>query len=726
MTSLTDAAVICVDMGGTTTRIGVFANGRRLPGAVRIATPKPARGGSIRTEHLDQIADAVARVRFEAPGQGHEVGLAVGATVDAAGRIRNASMLWHEPSEGFDLAAAMAARLPWASITVANDIAAAAWRYRSLGRFGLVTVSTGVAVKVFDDALPFDRKLLLDDDGLGGEVGHVRVDPPTELVEAGTPWCECGNTSDLCSYVSGPATMRLVALLAAAQPQRWRDSKLSALAAGVPERLTSRELALVAGAGDEFTAEVLRVSTRPLAAQLLHMSALLGLRRFVVMGGFANGVGAPWYAALRANLDELLPQGGWFTGWTAGDLDVLVRPSYDDDDSLLGMAEFLAARRHQYRELHKPVGESTTTVRSRSRPRCGREQFLARVAFAGICGTDLQMLRGDRGCEPGVLGHECVAQVVEVGAAVRAVVPGQVIGVNPNHPHDDHDKIGHNQPGVLRELAVWDGALAERGQAVRLPDEGRAEWVLLEPLACAVRSLRLARDAGRGGRILVIGGGISGLLHVLLARQWGAERVLLANRGGDRLRLAVDRGVLPAEDCLPVSAGLAAAVRDATGGAGVDAVVVCVSGAGPDILADLWPALADDATVHLFGGFLPGDTVRLPGGDAVPTHPIRCGQRRTVRLPAGRTGTLLGSRGASADEYQEALDLCAGPAGLRLGPLVSHVVSLDAAPAVLAGLASTGRVNGDPTLRVVVDLTLPGRSVRAVDGSALPRLKAPS
>ncbi|MEJ3744881.1 ROK family protein [Actinomycetes bacterium KLBMP 9797] len=723
---MTDAASICVDMGGTTTRIGVCAGGRLLPGTVRFATPKPPPGGSIRTEHLDRIADAVRRVRTAAPGPAYDVGLAVGATIDGAGRIRNASMLWHEPSGGFDLAAALTARLPWARVTVANDIAAAAWRYRPLGRFGLVTVSTGVAVKVFDDALPFDRKLLLDDDGLGGEVGHVRVDPPAELDGVGTPWCECGNVGDLCSYVSGPATARLAALLATAWPERWRGSKLHALSDGVPDRVTSHHLAQVAGTGDEFATAVLRVSTRPLAGQLLHTSALLGLRRFVVMGGFANGVGAPWFAALRANLGELLPRGGWFTGWTADDLDALVRPSHDGDDSLLGMAEFLAARRGQHRELHKPVGEPTTAVRFRPRPRCGKEQFLARVAFAGICGTDLQIVRGERGCEPGVLGHECVAQVVEVGADVRAVAPGHVIGVNPNHPRDDHDKIGHNQPGVLRDIAVWDGDLAERGQAVRLPDEGRAEWVLLEPLACAVRSLRLAPDAGRGGRVLVVGGGVSGLLHALLARRWGAERVLLANRGGDRLRHAVARGVVSDEDCLPLSAGLPAAVLDATGGAGVDAVVVCVSGGGPDIVADLWPALADGATVHLYGGFRPGDEVRLPGGDAVPAHPIRCGKPQSVRLPGGRAGTLLGSRGASADEYREALALCTGPRGLRLAPLVSHLVSLDAAPAVLADLAATGRVHGEPALRVVVDLTLPGRSVRAVDGTALPRLGAPA
>jgi threonine dehydrogenase-like Zn-dependent dehydrogenase len=299
--------------------------------------------------------------------------------------------------------------------------------------------------------------------------------------------------------------------------------------------------------------------------------------------------------------------------------------------------------------------------------------------------------------------------------------------VNPNHPLDEHDKIGHNQPGVLREFAVWDGHLAERGQAVRLPDEGRAEWVLVEPLACAVRSLRLAVDSGRAGRVLVVGGGVSGLLHVLLARRWGARQVLLANRGGQRLRLAVARGLMPAEDCLPLTADLPRVLSDVTGGSGVDAVVMSVSGgAGDSIMDNLWPALADGATVHLFGGFPPGSALRTPDGNTVQAHPIRSGRPHPVSLPDGRTCTLVGSRGAAAEDYREAIAACVDSPGLRLSSLVSHVVSLDAAPAVLGELAATGRVAGEPALRVLVDLSLAGRSVRAVDGTDLPRLGAPS
>jgi threonine dehydrogenase-like Zn-dependent dehydrogenase/predicted NBD/HSP70 family sugar kinase len=704
-------AAICVDMGGTTTRVGVSGGERLLPGTVRFDTPKPAPGGSIRQAHLDRVAVAVERVRRAGPGGLREVGVAVGATVDAAGLVRNASMLWHEPSTGFDLVAALGDRLPWARLAIANDIAAAAWRYRSLGRFGLVTVSTGVAIKVFDDALGFDHKLLLDDDGLGGEVGHVRLDPPAVPAGVELPWCECGNRSDLCSYVSGPAAARLAGLLAPALPDQWRGSKLSVRCDGDPRQVTTADLAAAAGAGDGFTAEVLRVSTRPLAGHLLQISALLGLRRFVVMGGFAHGVGEPWFAALRANLHDLRPVGGWFTGWTGADLDALVRPSLDGDDSLIGMAAYLAARRVRHRELHKPVGEQALRVSRVDTPRCGRQQLLARVRFAGICGTDLQILRGERGCEPMVLGHECVAEVVEVGAEVSGVEAGQVIGVNPNHPLDAYDKLGHNQPGVLRELAVWDGHLVQRGQIVRLPAAGRAEWVLLEPLAAAVRSLRLAGDRVRGGTILVVGGGVAGLLHATLARRWKAARVLVAGRSPARRELAVARGIVPGGDYgAPAS--------------GVDVLVVAVSGgAGPAVVEQLWPVLADGASVHLFGGFAPGSELRTPGGRVVPAGPIRDGCPERVALPGGRGARLVGSRGGTVDDFRRAVELCRG--GLDLAPLVTHVVSLEAAPAVLAELAATGQVAGEPALRVVVDMSLAGRSVRPVAGD-LPRLGASS
>jgi threonine dehydrogenase-like Zn-dependent dehydrogenase len=333
-----------------------------------------------------------------------------------------------------------------------------------------------------------------------------------------------------------------------------------------------------------------------------------------------------------------------------------------------------------------------------------------------------------------VLGHECVGRVVEVGADVHEPVPGTAFAVNPNHPYDEHDKLGHNLPGVFRQYAVWDGHLAGRGQLVALPEATSAAWVLLEPLACTVRSLRLAGDEPqwKDRRVLVVGAGISGLLHVLLARRWGADRVLLANRGAGRLDAAVARGVVARPDCLRVGRELAADVAAATGGAGVDAVILTTAGGtGPSTLDTLWPALADGATVHLFGGFLPDAVVRAPDGRVLPSQPIRSrGVRAPVGLPGGRTVTLVGSRGADRHDFDAALRACLpDPAAtlrsdppLDLAPLISHVVSLDAAPRVLDELAATGRVDGVAALRVVIDLTLDGDVVRRTDGTDLPTL----
>lgn len=742
---------IVADLGGTNTRVGVYADGSMLPGVVRFATPPGDR-----ERHLDLVAEAVDRLRHEQSGEaggevGDTVGVAVGATVDAAGRVRNATMLWHAPNTGFDLLAALRERLPWARIAVSNDIAAAAWRYRTLGRFGLVTISTGLAVKVFDDSLPLEAKLIQDPDGLGGEVGHVPVrthtvldaeirhlaraaasgDPAAgrELAARDIAWCECGNADDLCSHASGPAAARAVARLAAALPELWATSVLHQPGDGDPAAVTTSHIAAAAGEGDPFTVHVLLAVTRPLALYVLQLSAQLGLRRFVVMGGFAQGVGAPWFAALRANLGLLLPRGAWFTGWTAQDVDALVVPSFDGDDSLIGMGTLVEARQGWVRELHKPVGRHTVTVRRQELPECGREQFLARIAFAGICSTDLQILRGDRGCEPGVLGHECVAEVVDVGSDVGAVAPGAVLAVNPNHPFDDHDKLGHNLPGVLREVAVWDGALADRGQTIALPARGAAEWVLLEPLACATRSLRQARDSWQGRTVVVVGSGVAGLLHVLLARYLGAARTLLVHRGTERSALAQARGLISADDCLALGPDTAAAVREATGGSGADALVMATSGtAGPQILASLWDAVADDASVHLFGGFAPEAAIRTPDGSPLPNRPIRTGSRRpTVALPRGGSCTLVGSRGAGAQDFDLARQVCVPEYGgtLDLAPLVSHVVSLDAAPRVFDELAATGRVGREAALRVVVDLREPGDLVRRVNGD-LPSLAAAS
>src|SRR4051812_18167266 len=60
-------------------------------------------------------------------------------------------------------------------------------------------------------------------------------------------------------------------------------------------------------------------------------------------------------------------------------------------------------------------------------------QVKLRVASAGICGTDIHILKGSWRCDPPVvLGHEWCGTVVEVGSGVTHLQPGdRVTACNP-------------------------------------------------------------------------------------------------------------------------------------------------------------------------------------------------------------------------------------------------------------------------------------------------------
>ncbi|GLH95281.1 ROK family protein [Phytohabitans aurantiacus] len=737
---------IVVDAGGTTTRLSLAENGRLTGAVLRVPTPSPRLGVTKPAGPLlDLVAEHANRLRDAAPDRRVDaIGVALGAVVTSAGVVRNASTLWLAPATGLDLAAALRDRLPWAPVTVVNDVAAAPWHYRELGRFIYATISTGVALKVFDAGLPGTRKVLLDPDWLGGESGHSIVDPTVldavpggaaaalrlgraaaggdpdaraELDRLDLPWCECGAVGDLCAYASGPGTVRVAAMRARRDPDRFAGSVLAELSGSDPGRIDARALAAAAARGDSFTAAVLHRVTRPLAARLLQLCADLGLSRAVIAGGFAYGVGAPWFDALRSNLDDLMVDAGWFTGWTAERrAGLLVCPPDTDDAPLAGLAALLAEGSSRYLSLVKPVGEGRLSVVEREAHACGREQVQLRMRYAGICGTDLRILRGDVGCEPEIPGHECVAEVVAVGSSVTELRVGQMVTLNPNNPLDDSDKLGHNRSGVFTQLMTFDRGVVSRGQVIEVPATAGPEWVLVEPLAGAVRAQRATAQLVPAERVLVVGGGLSGLIHLGLARLGGAETVLLASRSAATLERAIRRGFCEPKYALPLDDELVAAVLAATGGRGVDALYVAVgANVGTSIVAGLWPALAETAAVNLYGGF-PADA-RLPvGGDeVVPVGPLRsAAAHQWVDNPAGGRAVVLGNRGGLREDMLAAAELCRGDAGRELGldRLVTHIVSLLAAPDVAAELAQYGTVNGQPALRAVIDTGLPGTVVR--------------
>ena len=180
-------------------------------------------------------------------------------------------------------------------------------------------------------------------------------------------------------------------------------------------------------------------------------------------------------------------------------------------------------------------------------PRIGPGELLVRVMASGICGSDvMEWYRIKKA--PRVLGHEITGEIVEVGEGVERYRIGDRVFVSHHVPcntchyclnghHTVCDTLrGTNfDPGGFAEYIRVPRINVDRGVFV-LPEEVSFEdGVFIEPLACVLRGQRLA-GLKPGQTVFVMGSGISGLLHIALARASGARWIVASDINEYRLR----------------------------------------------------------------------------------------------------------------------------------------------------------------------------------------------
>ncbi|RME19959.1 MAG: alcohol dehydrogenase [Deltaproteobacteria bacterium] len=216
-------------------------------------------------------------------------------------------------------------------------------------------------------------------------------------------------------------------------------------------------------------------------------------------------------------------------------------------------------------------------------PQIGPGEFLLRVEASGICGSDvLEWYR--KKTAPRVLGHEVAGTVERVGPDVSGIYEGDRVFVSHHVPcnsckyclagqHTACETLHSTNfdPGGFAQFVRVPQLQADRG-TFKLPDGMSCEQaVFIEPLACVLRAQRLCR-IGPGRSILVLGAGVSGLLHLLLARARGAGPVAAVDPDAKRRDAAIRFGANAAVE--PVG-DLAESLADTCGTAKFDTVVVC-------------------------------------------------------------------------------------------------------------------------------------------------------
>lgn len=220
----------------------------------------------------------------------------------------------------------------------------------------------------------------------------------------------------------------------------------------------------------------------------------------------------------------------------------------------------------------------------------GEGEVQIEVAFTGICGTDLHIFHGSmdaRVSRPAVIGHEMSGRIAALGAGVEGWAVGDPVTVVPldwdgtcpaclaGNTHLCHHLkfIGIDAPGSLQRL--W---TVPARTLVRLPESLRLDHAaLVEPTAVAVHDVRRAALLV-GEKALVVGGGPVGLLIAIVARETGAD-VVVVEIDPYRRELAESLGLRTID---PTAADVTVAVTEWTDGAGA-AVVFEVSGAAAGV-----------------------------------------------------------------------------------------------------------------------------------------------
>ncbi len=289
-------------------------------------------------------------------------------------------------------------------------------------------------------------------------------------------------------------------------------------------------------------------------------------------------------------------------------------------------------------------------------PAIGPGEALVRARACGICSGDVVPWY-IRKKAPLVFGHEPVGEIVAVGAGVDALRPGERVFV---HHHAPCFRCRACARGAFVQCATWKkshldpGGMAEyfrvpavnvAGDTLRLPDSvSDADGALVEPLACVVKSLARAGSIADAS-VLIIGLGVMGQLHILLARHLGARQILAADLVASRCAHAAQLGADVVIDAS--AADLPAAVREHTDGDGAEVVIV-----GPaivDVIAQGLACAARGGTVVQFMGTEPGAVLPLATDDfyfrelrLIPSY--SCGPTDTRRALELIAAGVVGAR----------------------------------------------------------------------------------
>lgn len=299
------------------------------------------------------------------------------------------------------------------------------------------------------------------------------------------------------------------------------------------------------------------------------------------------------------------------------------------------------------------------------------DEILVQIHACAICTWEKRAYTGaDTRFYPLLGGHEIAGVVEAIGESANAgLAVGDRVSVSGltrcgkcYSCRRGRDNRCDNtwQSGFKPGTPIGPGGLATHKMAkdyqiFKLPEDADlVEASLSEPLACVLRSIKNAQIEV-GDFVVIAGGGVMGILHLMLAKRRGATVILSEPEEGRRQR-ALDAD---ADYVLnPKETDLVESVKEITGGRGAQAIFDAV-GRGP-ILESAINALGK-------GGVLSVYTRVYPEGSTISIDPNLFHEKEIVL-----TGTMSQSR----EDYLQAAEMIARRA-IDLRPIISATYPME-------------------------------------------------
>lgn len=296
-------------------------------------------------------------------------------------------------------------------------------------------------------------------------------------------------------------------------------------------------------------------------------------------------------------------------------------------------------------------------------------EVLIKIKAAAICGTDQHIYVWNNWAQnnniklPTILGHECSAEVAEVGPGVKNLKVGDYVACDTHIPCGECYQCRNGEQHICQNLKLFgvhtNGCFAEYAKipavcAVKIPESIHPNvGAVLEPLGTAVRANVEVQSSGKN--IAVIGCGPIGLMAVSAAKAFGAANIYAVDINDYRLGIAKELG--------------ATAVINSTQSNSAEKMIELTNGIGVDAFID-----ASGSTLAILDGFKglrKGGKVALIG---LPSRPLEIDLGSQVVF---KEATIIGIHGRRMFETWTVMSNLLDKGLLNIDLVITHVLKLD-------------------------------------------------